>query len=95
MACIAGVMAGVAVLFDFQPGGDLVGQALALLGGVFAGLTVTLIRTLREHNGPVVIYLYFCTMGFCVTSPMFCLQPTLPSTPMEGASGPGVLFSAP
>ena len=94
MVCIAGVMAGVAVLFDFQPGGDLMGQVLALLGGVFAGLTVTLIRTLREHNGPVVIYLYFCTMGFCVTAPMFALQPTLPSTPVQAALILGIIFSS-
>ena len=94
LACIVGVMAGVAILFDFQPGGDLVGQALALLGGAFAGLTVTLIRTLREHNGPVIIYLYLCTMGFCVSAPMFALQPTLPSTPMEGALILGIVFSS-
>jgi drug/metabolite transporter (DMT)-like permease len=94
LACIAGVMAGVAILFDFQPGGDLVGQALALLGGAFAGLTVTLIRTLREHNGPVIIYLYLCTMGFCVSAPMFALQPTLPSTPMQGALILGIVFSS-
>jgi drug/metabolite transporter (DMT)-like permease len=38
IACIVGVMAGVGVLFDFQPGGDLAGQAMALLGGAFAAL---------------------------------------------------------
>ena len=52
VACIALVMTGVGVLFDFQLEGGFLGQALAILGGVFAGLTVTLIRTLREKNGP-------------------------------------------
>jgi drug/metabolite transporter (DMT)-like permease len=94
MVCIVGVLAGVGVLFDFRPGGDLFGQAMALLGGVFAGLTVTLIRTLREHNGPVIIYLYLCTMGFFVTAPLFFLSPTLPSTPVEGGMILGIVFSS-
>lgn len=94
IVCIVGVLAGVGVLFDFQPGGEPFGQAMALLGGAFAGLTVTLIRTLREQNGPVIIYLYLCTMGFCVTAPMFALQPTWPSTPMEWAMIPGIVFTS-
>ena len=94
IACILGVIAGVALLFDFQPGGDPLGQAMALLGGAFAGLTVTLIRTLREQNGPVIIYLYLCTMGFLVTAPMFALQPTWPATPMQGGLILGIIFSA-
>jgi len=94
IACILGVLAGVGVLFDFQPGGDPFGQVMALLGGVFAGLTVTLIRTLREKNGPVIIYLYLCTMGFFVTAPMFALQPTLPATPLEWGLILGIVFSS-
>lgn len=94
IACIVGVLAGVGVLFDFQPGGEPFGQAMALLGGAFAGLTVTLIRTLREQNGPVIIYLYLCSMGVFVTAPMFVLQPTWPSTPMEWAMIPGIVFTS-
>lgn len=94
IACIVGVLVGVGVLFDFQPGGEPFGQAMALLGGAFAGLTVTLIRTLREQNGPVIIYLYLCSMGVCVTAPMFALQPTWPSTPMEWAMIPGIVFTS-
>lgn len=94
IACILGVMAGVAVLFDFQPGSDPLGQAMALLGGAFAGLTVTLIRTLREHNGPVIIYLYLCTMGLAATAPMFALDPSLPVNLTEGALLVGIVFSS-
>jgi len=94
IVCIVGVLAGVGILFDFQPGGELLGQVIALIGGAFAGLTVTLIRTLREQNGPVIIYLYLCTMGFFVTAPMFALQPTLPSTPTEWAMIPGIVLSS-
>ena len=81
MGCIAMVMLGVGVLFDFRLGGELFGQVMALVGGAFAGLTVTLIKTLRQKNGPVVIYFYFCTMGMLVTLPKFALNPVLPSTP--------------
>ncbi|MFZ7126887.1 MAG: DMT family transporter [Desulfobacterales bacterium] len=94
IACIVGVLIGVGVLFDFRPGGEPFGQGMALLGGAFAGLTVTLIRTLREQNGPVVIYLYLCTMGLCVTGPMFALQPTFPSTPVQWAIIPGIIFTS-
>ncbi len=94
IACIAMVVIGVAVLFDFQLAGGLFGQTMAIIGGVFAGLTVTLIRSLREKNGPVIIYLYFCTMGSMVTFPKFVMHPIFPSTPMEGVMIIGIIFSS-
>jgi drug/metabolite transporter (DMT)-like permease len=81
--CFLMVIFGVGVLFNFQLSGDLFGQVMALIASAFAGLTVTLIRTLRVHNGPVIIYLYFCTMGTLVTLPQFIRQPALPATPVE------------
>jgi drug/metabolite transporter (DMT)-like permease len=92
--CIAGVMVGVGVLFNFQFAGGLPGQIMALIGAVFAGLTVTLIRELRQKNGPVVIYLYFCTMGALVTLPKFIQHPVLPTTPMEWVMVLGIIFSS-
>ena len=93
-ACILGVLIGVGILFDFQLAGGLLGQAVALLGGIFAGLTVTLIRSLRENNGPVIIYLYFCTMGTLVTLPKFALHPVWPATPLESVMILGIIFSS-
>jgi drug/metabolite transporter (DMT)-like permease len=92
--CIAGVMIGVGVLFDFQLTGGLLGPAMALIAAAFAGLTVTLIRELRQKNGPVVIYLYFCTMGALVTLPKFIDQPALPTTPVEWAMILCIVFSS-
>jgi drug/metabolite transporter (DMT)-like permease len=92
--CIAGVMVGVGILFDFHMAGGLLGQVMALIGGVFAGLTVTLIKTLREKNGPVIIYLYFCTMGMFVTLPKFLQQPVLPSTPLEWVMVLSIIFAS-
>lgn len=94
LACILAVLLGVAVLFDFQLEGGLFGQAMALVGGALAGLTITLIRTLREHNGPVIIYLYLCTMGLMVTLPPFVLGPVWPANPWEWGLVLGIVFSS-
>ena len=94
IACIVLVMIGVGALFDFRLGGTFFGQAMALFGAVFAGLTVTLIRSLREKNGPVIIYLYFCTMGTLVTAPRFIMTPILPATPMEWVMVLGIIFTS-
>ncbi len=94
MVCMAIVLGGVAILFDFELSGNLWGRILALAGGAFAGLTVTLIRSLRAHNGPVIIYLYFCTMGTLVTTPFFLAQPVWPATPVEWAMVLGIVFSS-
>jgi drug/metabolite transporter (DMT)-like permease len=83
MGCIATVIIGIGVLLDFKMEGHLLGQFMALAGAAFAGLTVTMIKTLRENNGPVIIYLYLCTMGTLVTLPPFVLMPILPDTAME------------
>ncbi len=92
ITCIAVVVIGIGVLFDFRLEGSFFGQLMALSGAAFAGLTVTLIKTLREKNGPVIIYLYFCTMGMLVTLPQFAMAPLLPSTGMTWAMVLGIIF---
>jgi drug/metabolite transporter (DMT)-like permease len=92
MGCIALLLVGVAVLFDFRLTGNLFGQIMAVVGGFFAGLTVTLIRSLREKNGPVIIYLYFCTMGTLITLPKFILEPIVPSTGLEWIMITGIIL---
>ncbi len=92
MACIAMVLLGAGVLFDFRLAGGLLGQTMALLGGAFAGMTVTLIKTLRQKNGPVVIYFYFCAMGMLVTLPEFIMDPIVPSTPMALSMIAGIIL---
>ena len=92
--CITVMIAGVAVLFDFDPGVGILGQAMALFGSVFAGLTVTLIRSLRQYNGPVIIYLYFCTMGSLATLPGFITNPIFPENFLEGLMVMGIILSS-
>jgi drug/metabolite transporter (DMT)-like permease len=94
IGCIATVIVGIAVLFDFSVQGTVFGQFMALCGAAFAGITVTLIRSLREKNGPVIIYLYFCTMGTLVTLPQFAMNPLFPATTVEWAMVLGIVFSS-
>jgi len=94
IVCIFLVLAGVGMLFDFRLGGTLFGQAVAVFGAVFAGLTITFIRSLRVNNGPVIIYLYFCTMGALVTLPKFIMAPMLPGTPLEWVMVLGIVFTS-
>ena len=67
---------------------------MALSGAAFAGLTVTLIKTLRAQNGPVIIYLYFCTMGMLVTLAPFAAAPLLPATAMDWTMTLGIVFAS-
>jgi drug/metabolite transporter (DMT)-like permease len=94
IGCIAMVLIGVAVLLDFRLTGSFWGQMMALAGGVIGGLTITLIRTLREKNGPVVIYFYFCAMGTLVTMPMFIQSPVFPASPLEWIMITGLILSS-
>lgn len=70
-ACIAGTLFGVAVLLDFSIKSHFAGQLMALLSAAFAGLAVCVIKKLRETNGPIVIYLYFCLLGTIIALPPF------------------------
>lgn len=94
IVCMAVVLAGVALLLDFQLTTSLLGQTFALIAGVFAGITVTLVRSLRKTNGPVIIYLYFCTMGAIISAPLFIMNPILPATSVEWVMILGIVFSS-
>jgi len=94
IVCISVVLLGVMILFDFRLQGGLIGQVLGLLGGVFAGITVTFIKELRAKNGPAIIYLYLCAVGFLVTFPVYIAKPVIPVTRVEWLMCIGiVLFS--
>ena len=76
------VLSGAFVLFGFK-GGNLLGEILATVAAGLFGLTVTLIRSLRQKNGPVIIYLYFCTMGALISLPNYMKDPLIPVTPHQ------------
>jgi len=94
IACMLALVAGVGVLFDFSFSGSTYGQAMAVAGALFAGLTVTLIRSLTENNGVVVIYFYFCVTGTLVTAFPCIADPIMPATPVEWMMIFGVVLSS-
>jgi drug/metabolite transporter (DMT)-like permease len=91
---VISALGGVAILFDFTLHTALLGQALAVLGGGFAGLTVSIIKKLRETNGPVVIYLYFCLLGSLISLPPFMANPQIPRVPVQWLMLAGIVSSA-
>jgi len=92
--CLLLVLVGAGILFDFKLAGNITGQAIALLGGVFAGMAMTLIQKLRRDNGSVVIYLYFCTMCAIVTAPKYLMNPTFPDRAVEWVLICGIILSS-
>ncbi|MCP4022415.1 MAG: DMT family transporter [Desulfobacteraceae bacterium] len=92
--CMVMVFCGVAILFDFSLTGSIFGQTMAVVSGAFAGLTITLITNLRQHNGPATIYLYLCTMGSIATIPVFIMNPILPATPVEWFMIAGIILTS-
>ena len=92
--CMGVLVAGVTVLFDFRLTGNGYGQIMAILGAVFAGLAITLIRSLIQKNGPVIIYLYFCTMGMLLTLPAFLMAPIIPASSLEWTMVIGIVITS-
>ncbi len=92
--CMAAVLAGVAILVDPAGGVDLFGTVAGILSAIFAGLTIAIIRRLKQTNGSVVIYLYFCLVGSLVTAPAFLHSPTLPSTVSQALVCGGIVVSS-
>lgn len=76
--CLITVLIGVALLVDPSSGGEGLGYAAGILSAIFAGLTMAIIRQLKQTNGSVIIYLYFCLVGSVVTAPFFLQAPVLP-----------------
>lgn len=56
------------------------GDLFGLLAGCFAGFSVVLIQKLRETNGPVIIYFYYCLVGGIVSFPLFLKEFRMPGS---------------
>jgi len=76
---IAGAMIGIYVLLDPGSHGLNWGDVLGLTAACFAGLTVVLVRKLRQTNNPFVIYFYFCLVGGIISCPFFLKASRVPS----------------
>lgn len=76
--CLVTAIAGLAVLFDFEMTGSAAGQAMAVGSAVFAGLTISLIKKLRETHGSIIIYFYLCLVGTLMALGPFLADPHIP-----------------
>jgi len=77
---IAAAMVGICVLLE--PGSHKLnwGDLFGIMAGGFAGLTVVLVRKLRQTNGPLIIYFYFCLVGGIVSFPFLLKTVRMPSS---------------
>jgi len=93
--CVIMALGGVAVLLDFSLDGKFIGYIMGLNSAIFAGITVNLIKLLREKkNGPVVIYFYFCMLGALISLPGYIADPTIPTGGVEWLMAAGIAISS-
>jgi len=92
--CVVAAMGGVMVLIEFRLGGNLFGQIMGLAAGITIGFSISLVRKLREHEGAVALYLYYCLIGTVVVSPMFFSAPQVPGTSEEYLILAGIILSS-
>ena len=94
LICVAIALCGVGVLFDLDLGQEMRGQMMALLAGVFAGLTVALIKRLRADNGPVGLYFYLCLCGCVAAAGPFSADPHWPVTTVHWGLMGGIVATS-
>jgi drug/metabolite transporter (DMT)-like permease len=92
--CICGALSGVTVLLDFKLDGNLFGYIMGMSSSIFAGLTVNLIKRLREKDGPVAIYFYFCLLGASVSFPGYIVNPRIPVSGIDWLMACGIAASS-
>ena len=92
--CVIMALCGVAVLLEFKLDGNPIGYILGLNSAIFAGITVNLIKRLREKNGPVVIYFYFCMLGAAIALPGYIAGPVIPASGIEWLMAAGIAVSS-
>lgn len=94
IVCVFIALCGVVVLFDFSLEGTMFGQVMAVVAGFFAGLTVAIIKKLRDKNGSVIIYLYVCLLGTVITLPSYMAAPQIPTIRIEWLIVGGIVFTS-
>jgi drug/metabolite transporter (DMT)-like permease len=92
--CVIGVLCGIAILLGIKFRGNYLGYIMGCLSGAFGGLTVCLIKKLRERDGPVVIYIYYCLIGAIISFPPFIANPKIPKSGIERIMVTGIICFA-
>ena len=94
VVCLLVALIGVGVLFDLQIEGSRFGLAMGVLAAVLAGLTVALIKKLRDTNGSVIIYFYLCLVGSVVCLGPYLAAPRLPNNLRDWLIVAGILVTS-
>ena len=94
IVCLFIALFGVLVLFDLQIEGHPIGLVMGVFAAVLAGLTVAIIKKLREANGSVIIYFYFCLVGSVVCLGPYLAAPTVPDNLIDGAIVGGIVATS-
>jgi len=92
--CTLAALGGVAIILDFKLGGTLPGQIMAVVAAILAGLTISIIKKLRENHGSVIIYFYFCLIGAVISLGPFLSAPRMPRGGSEWLIISGILFTS-
>lgn len=87
-------LVGVGVLFGFKFSGPFPGQLMSVVSGIFAGLTVTLIKKLKANHHSANIYFYFCLIGAGIALIPYAKNPVLPKTFVEIGIVGGIIVTA-
>jgi len=94
ICCTLAALGGVAIILDFKLEGTLPGQIMAVVAAILAGLTISIIKKLRENHGSVIIYFYFCLIGACISLGPFLTAPRMPRGGSEWLIIGGILFTS-
>jgi drug/metabolite transporter (DMT)-like permease len=87
-------LCGIIILFEFTLSGSFMGQVMGLSAGVIIGLTLVLIRKLRERDGAGIIYFYYCVAGCIMASPFFVANPGVPHSGRELVIIAGIVLTS-
>ncbi len=87
-------LCGIMILFEVTLGGNFLGHAMGLLAGLIIGLTLVLIRKLRERDGAVVIYFYYCLAGCIMSFPFFIAAPHIPGNGIDALIIVGIVLTS-
>jgi drug/metabolite transporter (DMT)-like permease len=94
IVCLMAALIGIGVLFDFQIQGSLFGQCMGVVGAMFAGFTVSIIKKLRPTHSSVIIYFYFCLIGTAVCFWPYMTAPRTPATANDWLIVAGILITS-
>ncbi len=94
LLCVCAGIIGVMILFDPEFGGPIIGQVCGAFSGFFTGLTVSIIKKLRETQSSAIVYFYFCFVGLFVVIGPYLACPGIPKNITEWFIVGGIIVTS-